>query len=63
MNESVFTRLCDLADELLRLTRDVQPDGVRYQLEHLAHRLDLVIDDTIGLEVPALTHEEDTPHA
>lgn len=63
MTESIFTRLCDLTDELQRLTRDVHPDGVRYQLEALCNRLDLVIDDTVGLAVPELTHDEEEDHA
>lgn len=61
MTESVFTRLCDITDSLQRLTRDVEPDNVRYRLEDLVNRLDLIIDDTIGLEVPAL-EEDGCPH-
>ena len=61
MNETVFARLCGITDELQSLCRDVEPDGVRYRLESLVNRLDLLIDTVVGLEVPALAEDPD-PH-
>lgn len=55
---TVFARLCDITDELQSLCRAVEPDGVRYRLEDLVNRLELLIDAVVGLEVPDL---EDTP--
>lgn len=49
MSRTLFTSLCDVADDLQRLTREVQPEGVQYALEALRERLDLLIDHTVGL--------------
>jgi hypothetical protein len=56
MTKSIFADLTDIADTLSSYTHDFPPGPQRDKLEDLVHRLDAVIDRTIGLEqadVPA----------
>jgi hypothetical protein len=59
VSETVFARLCDVTDELQRLTRDLGHSPFKLALERLVDRLDLIIDDTVGIEVPALAEDEE----
>lgn len=58
---SVFTTLCDLVDELQRQVRSLDHSPQKLALEALVDRFDLLIDQTIGLDVPAL-EEAACPH-
>jgi hypothetical protein len=49
MPPSIFTQLCDLADALDRVVRDLEPSPLRDTLAGLLTRLDEVIDLTVGL--------------
>lgn len=51
---TVFATLCDLVDELQRVVRDLPHSSQQLALEALVNRFDLLIDQTIGLEVPTL---------
>ena len=54
---TVFATLCDLVDELQRVVRDLPHSPQQLALEALVNRFDVLIDQTIGLEVPMLTDE------
>jgi hypothetical protein len=58
MSETVFTRLCDVTDELQRLTRDLEHSPFKLAIERLMDRLDLISDDTVGIEIPSLEEDE-----
>lgn len=60
---TVFATLCDLVDELVRVVRDLPHSPQQLALEALVNRFDLLIDQTVGLEVPMLPDEdeEDAP--
>ena len=58
---TVFATLCDLVDELQRVVRDLPYSQQQLALEALLNRFDLLIDQTVGLEVPALAEDPD-PH-
>jgi hypothetical protein len=49
MSQSIFTKLCDIADALDRVVRDLAAGPQRDTLEGLLHRLDEVIDRTVGV--------------
>lgn len=61
MPQSIFVRLVSLCEDLERLTRYVQPLEIRLALEHLTNRLDALVDDTIGVDAPALEDVNDAP--
>jgi hypothetical protein len=49
MKPSIFSVLCDLADDLQRTARDLDAGPQRDRLEDLVQRLDAVIDRTVGV--------------
>ena len=59
MEESIFSTLCDLADELSRLERAMEPGTITDRLQAIVERLDAVIDRTVGIEPCMPTHEEE----
>jgi hypothetical protein len=58
MERSIFATLCDLVDELERMTYRMESSPVKDQLESLLERFDAVIDRTIGLEQTAVAATE-----
>ena len=65
-NTSIFSRLCDITDDLqtevqrLRLCpKAYSLETVALALEGIVDRLDGLIDDVVGLEVPALAEDPD----
>jgi hypothetical protein len=49
MSQSIFTTLCEIADALDRVVRDLESSPLRDTLAGLLHRLDEVIDRTVGV--------------
>ena len=49
MSQSIFAKLCDIADALDRVVRDLESSPLRDTLAGLLHRLDEVIDRTVGV--------------
>ena len=63
-NETIFSKLCDCVDALqtevqrLRLCpRAYSLETVTLALEGIVDQLDCLIDDVVGLEVPALAED------
>lgn len=47
---TIFTRLCDLVDELGRIEHRMDHGAVQLALAELMTRFDALIGDTVGLE-------------
>jgi hypothetical protein len=58
MPQSIFSDLCDLVDQLERVTSRMEAGPVKDQLERLLEPFDALIDRTVGVEEP-LPHDAD----
>jgi hypothetical protein len=58
MSRSIFSTLCDLVDQLERVTSSLESGPVKDQLERLLEPFDALIDRTVGVEEP-VPHDAD----
>ena len=59
---SIFSRLCDVVDDLSRHVDDLPHGATKLALEVIVHRLDAIIDATVGVECVVPHDDEEVSH-